>query len=153
MTATNHALTGATIGILIGKPLLAVPVALLSHFICDAVPHFGFTGEKLKKRIMRGNSFRNYLVVEAIICFVIVLAIAVLRPAHWQLAAWCAFVAASPDLLSYKRYRATRSGTAWSGNLYSRFAHDIQWFERPIGALVEVAWLVAALVILAPFFR
>jgi len=153
MTATNHALTGATIGILIGKPLIALPVALASHFICDALPHFGFTGEKLKQTVMRGDNFRNYLIAEAMICCLIVLAIVVFQPAHWLLAAISAFVAAAPDLLSFRRYRATRLGKAWRGNIYSRFAHGIQWFERPIGAVVEIAWLVAALLILAPFFR
>lgn len=41
MIATNHALTGAAIAVVIKQPILAIPLAFVSHFICDAIPHFG----------------------------------------------------------------------------------------------------------------
>ena len=41
MTTTAHALTGAAIAVVIKKPKLAIPLAFLSHFACDALPHFG----------------------------------------------------------------------------------------------------------------
>ena len=41
MTATNHALTGAIIGLVIGEPVLAIALAFASHFICDALPPVG----------------------------------------------------------------------------------------------------------------
>lgn len=151
MTATNHALTGTAIGLIIGEPLLAIPLALLSHFICDALPHFGFAGdEKQKLLVLRTRLFRNYLILEAIICMLIVLGLAVLQPAHWQLAVVCAFVAASPDLISANRYVHVVGKKKWKPGLYSRFAHNIQWFEEPIGAVVEAAWLIALITILLP---
>ena len=42
MTATNHALSGALIGLAVMQPILALPLAFVSHFMLDAVPHFGF---------------------------------------------------------------------------------------------------------------
>lgn len=151
MTATNHALTGATIGILIGKPFVAIPLALASHFICDALPHFG-TGLPTN-RVLKSRGFRNYLLVEAVICFLIVVGLALLQPQNWLLAAVCAFVAAAPDLVSSRRYITIRRGRKFSPNLYEKFAGKIQWFERPIGAVVEAAWFVAAVIILVPFLR
>lgn len=152
MTATNHALTGAVIGLLVSEPMVALPAALISHYICDALPHFGFT-EKQKAKILRSNTFRKYLYVEASICVSLVVLLAVLQPRNWLLAAVCAFVAASPDFLSFNRYRKQRAGKKWSPGLYSRFSHGIQWFERPIGAAVELAWFVAGATFLLPFIR
>jgi hypothetical protein len=151
MTAINHALTGTAIGLLIGQPLLAIPAAVGSHYVCDVLPHFG-TGLP-QKTLLKSNKFRNYLVVEAILCFVVVACLAILRPEHWWLAAICAFAAAAPDLLSINKYLTIRRGKRWQPGRYTKFANDIQWFERPIGAVVEVAWFVAAVIIIIPFLR
>ncbi|MDB5170871.1 MAG: hypothetical protein JWO35_565 [Candidatus Saccharibacteria bacterium] len=149
MTAINHALTGAVIGLVVGQPLLALPMAVVSHYVCDALPHFGLRmSNKLK---LKTNGFRNYLIVEAALCFLLVVMLAVLHPANWLLAAECAFLAAAPDFLSINRYLTTRAGKHWKPGLYSKFAGGIQWFERPIGAVVEVAWLIAAIIVMAPF--
>lgn len=40
MTATGHALIGTVIAAKIGNPLLAVPIAISSHFLADALPHW-----------------------------------------------------------------------------------------------------------------
>jgi hypothetical protein len=40
MTATGHALIGTVIAAKIGNPALAIPIALGSHFLADAVPHW-----------------------------------------------------------------------------------------------------------------
>jgi hypothetical protein len=151
MTAINHALTGTVIGLLVGQPLLAVPLAVGSHYVCDALPHFG-TGLP-DKVVLKTNKFRDYLVVEAILCFLLVVGLATIRPEHWLLAAICAFTATAPDLLSIKRYFITRRGQRWQPTTYGKFAKSIQWFERPIGGLVELAWFIAAIAIIIPFIR
>jgi hypothetical protein len=151
MTATNHALTGAIIGLVVGEPLLALPAALLSHFVCDAIPHFGDGTKSLKR--LKTNSFRTYLIVEFWVCVLIVGCLAFFHPEHWFLASVCAFLATSPDLLWINKYLKTRRGQHWKRNTFEAFASNIQWFEKPIGAVVEAAWFVAAVVILVPFFR
>jgi hypothetical protein len=151
MTAINHALTGTIIGLVVGEPLLAIPAAFLSHYICDALPHFG-TGLPMNQ-VMRSDKFRAYLFVEAGLCFLLVILLAVFQPVNWQLAAISAFAAAAPDWLSFNRFITIRRGKTWKPGWYSKFASGIQWFERPIGAVVEVAWFVAALVILVPLLR
>lgn len=147
MTATNHALTGAIIGIFIDKPYLALPLAFVSHFICDIIPHF--KARDVEKKF-KHRWFRNYLLVEAGLCFLIVLAIFLAKPLHWQQAIVCAFLATTPDFYWLRKYLAIRSNHQFKEDWFSRFALGIQWFQRPIGAVVEVAWFIAALIILIP---
>src|SRR5436305_4998475 len=115
MTATNHALTGAIIGFVVGQPWLAVPVAIASHFVCDALPHFG--SSQPEKSRLRSTRFRNYLLVEAALCGLLVLGLFVVHPWHWWLAAICAFSAAAPDFLWIKRYLIARQQKRWKPGL------------------------------------
>ena len=147
MTATNHALTGAIIGLTVQQPLLALPLALLSHFVLDVLPHYG--SNLPQEVLLKTKGFRYYLYVELVLCMLLVAVLVAAQPAHWFLAAVCAFVAAAPDLLSINRYFKVRTGSSWKPGWYSRFASAIQWFERPIGAIVEVAWAAGAIAILA----
>lgn len=151
MTAVNHALTGTVIGLVVGEPLVAIPAALASHFVCDALPHFGSNLPQAAR--LKTNNFRNYLVLEAALCFLLVVGLAIFQPQHWLLAAVCAFLATSPDLLWINKYLKVRRGKNWKRNAYERFAGGIQWFERPVGAVVEIAWFAAAIVIIIPFVR
>ena len=151
MRAINHALTGAVIGLTITEPLIAVPAAVVSHYVCDMIPHFGLN--QPMDRELRSKPFRNLLYLDAVLCLGLVGVLAALRPQHWLLAAVCAFAAAAPDLMSFNRYQAVLRHRPWHGNVYSRFAHGIQWFERPVGAVVEVAWFAAAIALLWPFLR
>lgn len=146
MTATNHALTGAVIGLMVHNPVVAIPAALLSHLLCDAIPHFGGIKDWIGQ-----NSFAAYLVVEAAMCGLLVLLLFMAHPAHWLLAAACAFVAASPDFISIRAFVAARRHQKFVPNVLERFLKAIQWFERPIGAAVEVAWFIAGVVILSVF--
>lgn len=150
MTATNHALTGAIIGLAVGQPAIAVPAAFASHFICDALPHYG---SAQPNKALKTAGFRNYLVADASLCFLLVLILAFTRPPYWQLASLCAFLAASPDFFWINKYVTVRAGRAWKPNAFSRFAVGIQWFQRPIGAAVEVAWFIAAIIVLAAFIH
>lgn len=151
MTATNHAMTGAAIGLLLGEPLLAVPAAVISHYFCDTFPHY--TSAMPSEKLLKTTGFRNYLVLEAFLCGLLVVMLAVIRPEHWLLAAFCAFAAAAPDFLWLPRYIKTLRGQQWRPNLYSRLALRIQWFIKPIGAWVELAWFIAMAAIILPFLR
>lgn len=151
MTATNHALTGSLLGLIIGEPLLAIPAAFVSHFVCDALPHYGSADPPDK--VLKTNRFRNYLMVEASLCGLLVLVLMFTRPEHWLLASICAFTAASPDFFWLPRYLKTRAGRKWQPGVFSKFAREIQWFQRPIGAVVEVAWFSGCIVLLLPFLR
>jgi hypothetical protein len=146
MRAINHALTGAIIGLTVSEPLIAVPAALVSHYVLDVIPHYdlGLGGNTwLHKR-----SFKYLLLIDALLCAVLVLALGLAQPLGWQLAAICAFVAVAPDFASVPRYITVNKGGKWEAAGYMKFANGIQWFQRPIGAVVEIAWLAASVYLL-----
>jgi hypothetical protein len=152
MRAINHALTGAVIGFVVSDAVLAVPLALASHFVCDAIPHYDAAVQHASKAAWaRTKKFKYLLVSDVLLSTVLILVLALLRPEHWLLAAACAFIATAPDFLWIGRYRAALSNQSHKDSRFSRFAADIQWFERPIGAVVEVAWFVAGTFLLWPF--
>ena len=148
MRAINHALTGAVIGLAIPTPLLAVPLAFVSHFICDAIPHHGTSNPS--DTHVASKKFAIELLLDAVACLILVLLLAIVQPTNWLLAAVCAFLAASPDLFTMPAYIRVRRGGGMKDkqNTYTKFAKAIQWFERPIGAVVEIAWFIATTAIL-----
>ena len=152
MTATNHALTGAVIGLVVTNPLMALPVAFLSHFALDMVPHYGPATSNIGSK-----RFRNYLVSDGLLCILLVVVLAVSHPLNWLLAAACAFVATTPDFMWVKNFMHEQRGKIAphisKRSPVVRFHHDIQWFQRPIGAFVEAAWFIAAISVLAALTR
>lgn len=146
MIATNHALTGAAIGLAVHQPLLAVPLALLSHFVLDGLPHFA------SKRMQPGSkAFLYYLAADAGACAAIVLCLAILQPHYWLLAAVCAFVATSPDFMWINQFLAASAGKkpkkiTW---LPMKIHSSVQWYQKEPGLFVELGWGVAMLVVLA----
>ena len=148
MTATNHALTGALIGLIIGNPYIVVPVAILSHFICDALPHFGTIQDPAGK-----NWFKRLLVLDASLCIVIVIVLAYNHPRHWLIAAISAFLATSPDLMWINKFRRSQAGIKRVDRppLLLRIHASVQWFEKPIGAIFEVAWAIMTIILLKLF--
>lgn len=146
MTATNHAVTGALIGLIVGQPWVALPAAFLSHFVCDAIPHFD--PSMPTEQWIRTKRFRNLLITDGSLCIILVLVLAVTQPMHWLLASFCAFLATSPDLFWINQFVTTRRGNVWRPNGFSRFAATIQWFTAPIGAVVEAVWFVSGLALL-----
>ena len=144
MTAPNHALTGALIGLTVSNPVLALPLAFLSHFVCDAIPHYDPPGSDIAKRFASKRFIYEFLVVGAGLCFLIVLLLALARPQHWLTAAFGAFLATSPDLLWVPRFlRTRRTGKdmlpkGWFFQLH----HRIQWLTGPKLIWVEAVWFV-----------
>ena len=146
MTATNHALTGAAIGLLVGQPLLAIPLAFLSHFVLDALPHFG------TKYLQPGmKRFVYYLAAEAGACAAIVLALYFFQPQYWLLAAFCAFVAASPDFMWVGEFIAAQKRATIPARKHAivRLHSAVQWYQKEPGLIVEVAWAAGMLLVLA----
>ena len=157
MRAINHALTGALIGLTVSEPAIALPVALASHYVLDAVPHWDPVSNKLspavRQKWQRSKLFKQFLFADGALCFLLVLALFVTKPHHWLVACFCAFLAAAPDLISINYYIHVLRKKQWKAGLYNRFAKSIQWFERPIGLAVEICWFGACLLLLWQFFR
>jgi hypothetical protein len=147
MIATNHALTGALVGLVIGNPVFAIPAAILSHLVCDAIPHFGIKNPDL----VRSKGFARYLLVDASLCGLLVLILAISQPTNWGIAIICAFLAAAPDFLWIRWYRANLQNKKVGFNKLEQFLANIQWFEKPIGGLIEIAWFAGASALLWQF--
>lgn len=146
MTATNHALTGAVIGLVVHQPLLAVPLALLSHFVLDALPHFGST------HLLPGmKRFVYYLAAEVGICAALVLTLFVLHPQGWLLAALCAFLATSPDFMWVGEFLAAQRKAKLPRRRHAivRLHSAVQWYQKEPGLLVELGWAGLMLLVLA----
>ena len=145
MRAINHALTGAVIGLSISTPYAAVPLAFVSHFALDALPHYGEENADLTT-----TGFKLSLIADALLCFVLVLLLVVAKPENWLVAAVCAFVATAPDFASIRRYVWAQKGKKLEPqNWFTRFARNIQWGERTWGWIVEAAWFLAMLAVLS----
>ncbi|MDB5182547.1 MAG: hypothetical protein JWO47_331 [Candidatus Saccharibacteria bacterium] len=143
MTGTNHGMTGAVIALLVKEPALAVPLSFLSHFACDAVPHWGWSlkpGEKLF-----GKRFTTMLICDFIFAVVIMIVLGILFPSHRWLIWGCMIAAAIPDLMwaYYHLYLEKIKAQKPVYGTFGRFHKWIQWSETPKGLFVEGAWFVA----------
>lgn len=154
MTATNHALTGAAIAIVINEPVLAIPLAFLSHYVIDALPHFGIPGS-IKER---NKSLLGRVVVSVdAICFISALVILPLLAHRINVSPWlvlaCMLAAFAPDAVYLIRFpKELKTGEFIKGGIFSRFHRKIQWFERPWGILVEIVFMGLILTFIANKF-
>jgi hypothetical protein len=53
MTATSHALIGASLAVMITNPIIGIPLAIASHFAADLVPHWDAGTNHRNKSAMR----------------------------------------------------------------------------------------------------
>src|ERR1700733_1795064 len=63
MTLTNHLLTGVALAKFLPLPI-AIPLAFASHFILDAMPHFGC--KTIDERMRHMGVFRAVIVLDII---------------------------------------------------------------------------------------
>jgi hypothetical protein len=149
MTAPNHALTGALIGLAVPNMWLGIPLAIASHFLLDTIPHYG-VAEGTSEEIIGSRKFLYIQLVGGfVLCVMLVALLWWYEPAHWFSAAVCAFMATSPDLLSAPRYVSVKQGKKdpvqrwW----FWRIHHGIQK-EHSRYLPVEVTWFAVALLLL-----
>ncbi len=134
MTATNHVLTGALVGLTIHQPFATIPIALLSHFALDALPHYGAKNHT-------GRHFKVVLLGDTTIASILLLVLIILQPAHWLLAVLCGIAAASPDLMWLPGWlRELTLAQKRKPNLILRFHKNIQWGEKPQNYSYELVW-------------
>lgn len=147
MTATNHVLAGAVIAAAVHQPAIALPLAFLSHFLLDALPHYG-DREDPARALAR---LKWVLPVDSAVALAVLLSLVLLGPLHWQIVVLGGVLGASPDLLQIPRYiRYLRTGnSAPDKDWLSRFHHIIQWGERSWGIFAEIIYAGILLVLLA----
>lgn len=135
MTATNHGLFGSFIAITLqAHPVIALCVAPFSHFLLDALPHFG---DPLLD--LRSKKFFKILTIDAVLAVITTLIIAFIWSEIALLVIVCAFLAASPDLM-WIYYKYINEPNAKTHKI-ARFHSWIQWSETPKGLIIELTWL------------
>ena len=139
MTGINHALTGALLVAAIDKPLVALPLALLSHFALDAVPHYGDGTGTVKPA---SRQLQWAIRVDTLLVGLFLLAVFIFRPEQWSFIIMGALLGMSPDIMWLPAYvRQRRQMEPKERNWLMRFHQKIQWCERKWGIGVDAAWL------------
>jgi hypothetical protein len=138
MTTSNHIYTGAVIALAVQNPILALPLAFASHFVLDALPHYGYDGEGYGEAVKHKLTF----VMESVNIIGIPLLVYLL----WGQSPWvwlAAVLAISPDFMwIYRYFWFERKGLVPPAGPITRFHKRIQWCERKWGILVEVPFLI-----------
>lgn len=143
MMATNHMLAGAVVATGVQQPLLIIPFAVFSHFILDMLPHFGIHEEDHTKR-NKHPLFHFVLAIDlALVATLLALLPFVLKGA---IAPWVLLLgmvmAWIPDAVWIRHFLHSRRGRLLTRGLISRFHEKIQWFERPVGIVIELIWFL-----------
>ena len=141
MLLTNHVLSGALIGALARRPLSAFAAGVASHFVLDAVPHWGKWGSRRR--------FLRVAVPDGLISLAVMGAFAAVTPPDRRLAVLAGMTGATlPDA-----DKPTRLWFGWSPfpAAVDRFHARIQR-EAPCRAHLELlaagAFAAAALAVL-----
>lgn len=135
MTGSNHVVAGALIGAVVIQPAVAVPAALASHFIMDALPHYGDNN----RNSWLNRHFKYVLATDGLIMVLFLAGIAILQPIDWSLMMLCALFAVLPDVIWLPHYLADLRRDPKPLGRFARFSKWIQWGERPWGIYIEAA--------------
>lgn len=131
MTATNHALTGAILGAFLPLPV-AIPTAFASHFVLDALPHYGIPHE-LKNLSLK---YKRIVLSDTVIASSLAVIAAWFQKWNMEIAAWAAY---SPDITWVVYYfRHDKDLHFKPTNRFMLFHRSIQICERPWGIVVEL---------------
>jgi hypothetical protein len=148
MLATSHALSGAVIGLSVTQPIVAIPLAFVSHFILDAFPHIGLDeyGGHLKKQKL----FHKIIIIDAALLSAVFMWL-ILAGASW-LVFVCVVAAGSPDAIwAYRYIFQERKGknAPKPKSAFSRFHSAIQWSQTLRGAYLEIPFALFCAAIIA----
>lgn len=139
MTGFSHTTTGVVIALSIHHPALALPLALLSHFVLDALPHYG-------NATLDGTDkfFRRFIIADAIAGFGIAIVMMLLIPEKWLAIALCGALATIPDLMWLPNHiRQVKNLESKPHNRLMHWHQSIQ-FEHPVwGVAAEAMWVTA----------
>src|SRR5690349_1146927 len=128
MTATNHALGGALVALVLKEPVLALPLAFLSHFLLDSLPHFGM--HTWEERRQNPAILKAYFVIEPLTLVLLITFFVVMQAP--TLVYICSIVAILPDAVWWYRFIVpekwgTRSAPPM--NRFNQWHSDIQKLE------------------------
>jgi hypothetical protein len=140
VTAVNHILVGSIVAVAVKQPVIALPLALASHYALDALPHYGLPTWADRRR----HAVLFCIVITLDIIFSLALFAFLAISAPWYVVA-AGFLAYSPDLMWVYRYLIKgKFGSipfVQSGK-FTQFHKRIQKREFYLGLYVEVPLMV-----------
>ena len=143
MTATNHTLTGALVGLTITVPIIALPLAFLLHFVLDSLPHYDNDAHTTR-------NFKIMLLMDALLAASVLLLITVVHPGYWWLGVLCGIACASPDLMWFPRWvNELRGRPNKPMHIVARFHSRIQRYATSQNYPYEVVWFIGCGLLLA----
>ena len=155
MIAIAHFLLGALIGKSFESLLLISILAFISHFILDAIPHYGHGHFKHRKEDLSARDW-GFIVLDVLAGFLLALYFA-FQFQFWQIA-FGAFFAILPDLISYSawRFKLLRKPFfkqfhtlhnkihSFHGEIGFKLAPELRW----LGVLFEAVVITATLALI-----
>lgn len=144
MTTSNHLLVGSLIAVTIKEPALVVPLAFLSHFVLDMLPHYGYNGNGYGVAIQHKTTY--YMEGFGLLAILALLATGIYG---WNIILLAALLAVSPDFeWPYRYFFFERKGVVPRDTLFTKFHKKIQWGERWWGIFIEIPFFIAGYLIL-----
>ena len=142
MTTTSHAITGALVATIIKQPYLAIPLAFLSHFISDMLPHF-----ELRWKFGSRETWIR-LITDGLIAIAVAIFLVANGVKNPVLMAICGFAAMSPDLFWLYYGLKDKMNKPESFDWLSKIHAKIQWYEKPSGIVFELPWDILLIVLI-----
>lgn len=146
MTMTNHFMTGALVAVVFRRPEIALPVAFLSHFAIDALPHYGYGHIDPKER----DGKQRFIFKQALDAYT-ALGLFWLVPyllRNYQapiVTSGCMLAAFIPDVIWTFHFVKAQRGHGYPELIWFNKVHKkIQWCERSWGIYVEAMWFAIA---------
>lgn len=131
MIGFNHALTGALFAAYLPLPV-AVPLALASHFVLDALPHYGISHDKRNK----SKFWKIFFTIDVLATFGLAL-FAILDHHYAMFLGGLAGVI--PDFLWVGKVVRTKSfDLSEHSNWFTKWHAGIQKLEKPWGLWIEL---------------
>lgn len=148
MTATNHAVMGSIVAVGVANPVIGLPLAFASHFILDALPHFGAhtvarPGSKEFSAILKTDAFLTA-------SFILLATFAGYRAGLpiWLVPAG-GILGGIPDVMWLKHYQNDINGQDKQWGIVRTFHKKIQRYEVSWGWIVESIWFVVTVALLS----
>ncbi len=144
MIGFNHAATGGLLAKYLPLPI-AIPVAFASHFILDALPHYGIPNHSRDKSWF----WRAFYIVD----FVAAWTLGFVSWLVWHHPEYflVGFIACSPDFLWVARVITSHSfDLSKNQNKFTKWHARIQKLERPWGIYLEIPLAVVLFLLVRP---
>lgn len=144
MTTSNHVLVGGSIALALHSSLLVIPLAFASHFVLDALPHYGYEGQGYKV----GFKHKTTFIMEAFGLIGLLILLVTVNFFVW-LTFIAAIVAVSPDFeWAYRYIFFERKNIKPKSGFFTRFHQKIQWCERKWGIVFEILFFIVGYTVL-----